>query len=38
VAFLQAFIFVMLSLLYIAGALEAEHGQAGPGAEMPAHH
>jgi F-type H+-transporting ATPase subunit a len=25
VAFLQAFIFVMLSMLYIAGALEAEH-------------
>jgi F-type H+-transporting ATPase subunit a len=26
VAFLQAFIFCMLSMLYIAGALEAEHG------------
>jgi F-type H+-transporting ATPase subunit a len=32
VAFLQAFIFVMLSMLYIAGALEAEHGhEAEPG-------
>jgi F-type H+-transporting ATPase subunit a len=35
VAFLQAFIFCMLSMLYIAGALEAEHGaehgQAAPG-------
>ena len=27
VAFLQAFIFCMLSMLYIAGALEAEHGE-----------
>jgi hypothetical protein len=26
VAFLQAFIFCMLSMLYIAGALESEHG------------
>ena len=33
VAFLQAFIFCMLSMLYIAGALEAEHGsEHGPGA------
>ena len=33
VAFLQAFIFCMLSMLYIAGALEAEHGsEAGHGA------
>jgi F-type H+-transporting ATPase subunit a len=32
VAFLQAFIFCMLSMLYIAGALEAEHGsEAGHG-------
>jgi F-type H+-transporting ATPase subunit a len=35
VAFLQAFIFCMLSMLYIAGALEAEHdsesGHGGPG-------
>jgi F-type H+-transporting ATPase subunit a len=45
VAFLQAFIFVMLSMLYIAGALEAEHdhepaGQrpAAHGAEAAAHH
>jgi F-type H+-transporting ATPase subunit a len=42
VAFLQAFIFVMLSMLYIAGALEAEHeaehGHGGHGAEAPAHH
>ena len=27
VAFLQAFIFCMLSMLYIAGALESEHGE-----------
>jgi hypothetical protein len=26
VAFLQAFIFVMLAMMYISGALEAEHG------------
>ena len=33
VAFLQAFIFCMLSMLYIAGALEAEHGsESGHGA------
>jgi F-type H+-transporting ATPase subunit a len=48
VAFLQAFIFCMLSMLYIAGALEAEHGaehghgghgeDAGHGAAAPAHH
>ena len=38
VSFLQAFIFVMLSMLYIAGALEAEHGQAAPGAGAAAHH
>jgi len=44
VAFLQAFIFVMLSMLYIAGALEAEHehepghGRATHGAEAAAHH
>jgi F-type H+-transporting ATPase subunit a len=45
VAFLQAFIFCMLSMLYIAGALEAEHGaehghgdQAGHAAAAPAHH
>ena len=44
VAFLQAFVFVMLSMLYIAGALEAEHGheadhgQPPPGAEAAAHH
>jgi hypothetical protein len=42
VAFLQAFIFVMLSMLYIAGALEAEHevehGHGSHGAEAPAHH
>src|SRR5581483_2665616 len=45
VAFLQAFIFVMLSMLYIAGALEADHGaehgpggHAGPGVPAPAHH
>ena len=42
VAFLQAFIFCMLSMLYIAGALEAEHepahGHAGHGAEAGAHH
>jgi len=41
VAFLQAFIFVMLSMLYIAGALEAEHepahGHEAPGA-APARH
>jgi F-type H+-transporting ATPase subunit a len=37
VAFLQAFIFCMLSMLYIAGALAAEHG-AEHGAEAPAHH
>jgi F-type H+-transporting ATPase subunit a len=45
VAFLQAFIFVMLSMLYIAGALEAEHDHepaghrpAAHGAEAAAHH
>lgn len=44
VAFLQAFIFCMLSMLYIAGALEAEHGAEhghaghGHGVEVPAHH
>ncbi|HEV8676242.1 MAG TPA: F0F1 ATP synthase subunit A [Methylomirabilota bacterium] len=44
VAFLQAFIFVMLSMMYIAGALEAEHGSepghgsAAHGAEAAAHH
>jgi F-type H+-transporting ATPase subunit a len=44
VALLQAFVFVMLSMLYIAGALEAEHGheaEHGPaahGAEAAAHH
>jgi F-type H+-transporting ATPase subunit a len=50
VAFLQAFIFCMLSMLYIAGALEAEHGHEAPGdhgghaghggreAAAPAHH
>jgi hypothetical protein len=33
VAFLQAFIFCMLSMLYIAGALESEHGaESGHGA------
>jgi F-type H+-transporting ATPase subunit a len=43
VAFLQAFIFCMLSMLYIAGALEAEHGPehdhaeaGGPGGHGPA--
>jgi len=42
VAFLQAFIFCMLSMLYIAGALEAEHGHdsghSAHGAEAAAHH
>jgi F-type H+-transporting ATPase subunit a len=44
VAFLQAFIFVMLSMVYIAGALEAEHGSepghgsAAHAAEVGAHH
>jgi F-type H+-transporting ATPase subunit a len=42
VAFLQAFIFVMLSMIYIAGALEAEHEEAphgaAHGAEATAHH
>jgi F-type H+-transporting ATPase subunit a len=42
VAFLQAFIFCMLSMLYIAGALEAEHGpehgRGAHGAEAAAHH
>lgn len=42
VAALQAFIFIMLSMLYIAGALEAEHepahGHTGHGAEAGAHH
>jgi F-type H+-transporting ATPase subunit a len=42
VAFLQAFIFCMLTMLYIAGALEAEHdhepGHAAHGAEAAAHH
>lgn len=44
VAFIQAFIFCMLSMLYIAGALEAEHGHepggshAAHGAEAAAHH
>jgi F-type H+-transporting ATPase subunit a len=44
VALLQAFVFVMLSMLYIAGALEAEHGHeadhghAAHGAEAAAHH
>ena len=42
VAFLQAFIFCMLSMLYIAGALAAEHepghGEAPHGAEAAAHH
>jgi len=42
VAFLQAFIFCMLSMLYIAGALEAEHDSghdhASRGAEAGAHH
>jgi len=41
VAFLQAFIFCMLSMLYIAGALEAEHepahGHVPRGAEAGAH-
>lgn len=38
VAFLQAFIFCMLSMLYIAGALEAEHEAAhGPAVEGGAH-
>ncbi len=36
VAFLQAFIFCMLSMLYIAGALEAEHDHE-PGHAPPAH-
>ena len=36
VAFLQAFIFCMLSMLYIAGALEAEHDHE-PGHAEPAH-
>ncbi len=42
VAFLQAFIFCMLSMMYIAGALEAEHepahGHAAHAAEAGAHH
>ncbi len=44
VAALQAFIFCMLSMMYIAGALEAEHepapghGEAAHGAEAAAHH
>ncbi len=43
VAFLQAFIFCMLSMLYIAGALEAAehepaHGREAHGAEAGAHH
>ena len=40
VAFLQAFIFCMLSMLYIAGALEAEHepGHGTHRAEATAHH
>jgi F-type H+-transporting ATPase subunit a len=45
VAFLQAFIFVMLSMLYIAGALEAEHdhepsphARAAHGGETAPHH
>jgi len=42
VAFLQAFIFCMLSMLYIAGALEAEHGDEPHSARGPevaaAHH
>ncbi len=41
VALLQAFIFVMLSMVYIAGALGAEHeehGHAAHGAEAGAHH
>ena len=42
VAFLQAFIFCMLSMMYIAGALEAEHdpghGAAAHGSEAAAHH
>jgi F-type H+-transporting ATPase subunit a len=41
VAFLQAFIFVMLTMLYIAGAIEhaEEHGQAhGASPAHPAHH
>ena len=37
VAFLQAFIFVMLSMVYVAGALEAAH-DGGHGAEAAAHH
>ncbi|MBI3454588.1 MAG: F0F1 ATP synthase subunit A [Candidatus Rokubacteria bacterium] len=41
VAFLQAFIFVVLSMLYIAGALaaghEPAHGRVGHEAEAPAH-
>ena len=37
VAFLQAFIFVMLSMLYIAGALEAEHDHE-PAGHGPAAH
>jgi len=37
VAFLQAFIFCMLSMLYIAGALEAEHGEE-PGHEASGGH
>ena len=36
VSFLQAFIFVMLTMLYISGAIEeAEHHEAEP---HPAHH
>src|SRR3989440_2420537 len=36
-SFLQAFIFVMLTMLYIAGAIEhAEDGHRGPGGEPPA--
>jgi F-type H+-transporting ATPase subunit a len=44
VAFLQAFIFCMLSMLYIAGALEADHGDHAPAgsgghhAEAATHH
>lgn len=42
VAGLQAFVFIILSMVYIAGALEAEHepahADAGHGAEAGAHH
>ena len=39
VSFLQAFIFVMLTMLYISGAIEeAEHGEHHGGEHQPAHH